>query len=98
MARKQHRIAGTTTASEQIPAAQEPQQLQIIPIEIDLNIVAADVTKYQTPQGNLTVLSLISPVGISVSAKLSDENVAELVKNLTGTTVDTYKSMPGIIQ
>jgi len=66
------------------------------PIEIEFHVAAANVQKYETPQGALTVLNIISPVGISLTVKLTDENVAELVKDLQGekSNIDVYTALP----
>lgn len=66
------------------------------PIEIQFHVAGANVQKYDTPQGLLTILSLISPIGIALTVKLSEENVDELVKDLKGeqSSVDVYTALP----
>jgi hypothetical protein len=79
-----------------------PQQLQepefAAPIEIEFHIAGVNTEKYQTPDGGLTILNLISPIGIAVTVKLSDENVDQLIKDLQGSKVDVFKSLPGLVQ
>lgn len=82
------------------PSQEQPQQEVTLaaPVEIEFHLANANITKYQTPEGGLTILNLISPIGIAFTIKLSDENVAELIKDLQGNKVDVFKSMPGLIQ
>ena len=93
---KQHKITPTfkeETSSENVAP-------MLAPVEMNFTVAAANVQKYQTPNGLMTVLSLISPIGMSVSVQLSEDNVKELVDNLqeNPSSIETFAALPpGII-
>jgi hypothetical protein len=85
---------------DKVPPTTEPKQQQepmiMAPVEVQFHVANFNVSKYETGQGGLTVVELISPIGVAVTVKLSDENVDELVKGLQGSKVEVFKSLPGL--
>jgi hypothetical protein len=90
---KREKVPPTLQPKEETTKAEE---MLMVPVEVQLHVAGINVAKYQTPQGGLTVLSLTSPIGIAISVKLNDESVSELIKELTGSKVDIFKTLPGL--
>jgi hypothetical protein len=92
---KKEKIVPTLQPKEEV--VQQAQEMLMVPVEVDFHVAGINVSKYQTPQGNLTVLSLQSPIGVAVNVKLNDESVNDLIKELAGSKVDVFKTLPGLV-
>lgn len=67
-----------------VPTKQEEEQELIIPLQLNVNTGATLVNKYDTPNGIVTELVILSPVGISISLKMDANSTNNLVTQLTG--------------
>lgn len=85
---KKDKIMETPSEKTIKPEDQEALESQkeegVIPIQLIFHVAGVDVTKTQTPMGQLTEMSIISPTGIAVTVRMSDKDVGGLVEQLTG--------------
>lgn len=85
------KIPGTPAPPKELQAPPlevpvEPMLPPVPPLEIVVHQAGVGVRKVQTPEGNLTIVQVMTPIGIMFSLKFDDAGVDYLVKDLTGTS------------
>jgi len=88
---KKPKIMGTTSEEQVVQ-----EQHAIVPVQIIFHLAGVDVNKIKTPQGIITELSLISPTGIAVTVRITEDNMREFIKDLTGVAIASPQEILGL--
>lgn len=88
---KPDRIPVTTEAEQEV---QDQPQGPIAPVEMIFHLAGVNIEKFPTPGGTLTLMQILSPTGIAVTVRLSDDDVDKIVGELKGISIVTS---PGLV-
>lgn len=76
--------AGKRTVVEEPVQVIEPP---MPPLELVIHQAGVGVRKIETPDGSLTLIQLMTPIGIMLSLKFDDDGVNYLIEQLKGSSV-----------